>query len=173
MPATLISNIKQQSAHHTFQRGRGFDRSSAASRRPSPRVTRRLGTVGAVDVAAAPSRAGAPPVGRVPTATPRRRGLSIGPRACADSGTAIFFCVPVSRAGDAATECFCFTAGLRGEARGRRRAVPDTSSASPYSVRVPQPLGEIVQILAEVASQPPAAAIRDAAAPNPHFTLRA
>ena len=57
MPATLISNIKQQSAHHTFQRGRGFDRSSAASRRPSPRVTRRLGTVGAVDVAAAPSRA--------------------------------------------------------------------------------------------------------------------
>ena len=38
-----------------------------------------------------------------------------------------------------------------------------------HSVRVPQPLGEIVQILAEVASQPPAAAIRDAAAPNPHL----
>ena len=39
------------------------------------------------------------------------------------------------------------------------------------AVRVSQPLGEFVQLLAECASQPPAAAIRDAAAPFPHFTL--
>ena len=37
------------------------------------------------------------------------------------------------------------------------------------AVRVSQPLGEFVQLLAECASQPPAAAIRDAAAPSPHF----
>ena len=39
------------------------------------------------------------------------------------------------------------------------------------AVRVSQPLGEFVQLLAECASQPPAAAIRDAAAPFPHCTL--
>ena len=39
------------------------------------------------------------------------------------------------------------------------------------AVRVSQPLGEFVQPLAECASQPPAAAIRDAVAPFPHYTL--
>ena len=57
--------------------------------------------------------------------------------------------------------------------RQRLKAKLATPLTACRSVRIPQPLGEFVQLLAVVASQPSAAAIRDAAAPYPHFTLRA